>query len=34
MEGHVPAVAIRELLDAKPVAIGLAFPACPQDRPE
>jgi hypothetical protein len=33
IEGHVPAVAIRRLLDEKPKAIGLAVPGMPVGSP-
>lgn len=33
VEGHVPAVAIRRLLDDRPDATGLALPGMPSDSP-
>lgn len=33
IEGHVPATAIRRLLDDRPDAIGLALPGMPPDSP-
>lgn len=33
VEGHVPATAIRRLLDERPDAIGLALPGMPGDSP-
>ncbi len=33
IEGHVPAGAIRQLVDQKPDAIGLALPGMPGDSP-
>lgn len=33
LEGHVPAVAVRRLLDKRPVAIGLAVPGMPAGSP-
>lgn len=33
VEGHVPARAIRRLLDERPDAIGLALPGMPGDSP-
>lgn len=33
IEGHVPAAAVRRLLDDRPDAIGLALPGMPPDSP-
>lgn len=33
LEGHVPATAIRRLLDDRPDAVGLALPGMPGDSP-
>jgi hypothetical protein len=33
LEGHVPAEAIRRLLDERPTLIGLALPGMPPDSP-
>jgi hypothetical protein len=33
VEGHVPAAAIRRLLDDRPDAVGLALPGMPNDAP-
>jgi len=33
IEGHVPAAAIRELLEKRPVAVGLAVPGMPVGSP-
>jgi len=33
VEGHVPAAAIRRLLDDRPDAVGLALPGMPKDSP-
>jgi hypothetical protein len=33
LEGHVPAVAVRRLLEERPTAIGLAVPGMPAGSP-